>query len=147
MGESRVLNAIAESCPFDALLVRDMKRAVNDLLQLNLKRFRVPQQQLAKYSALDVVKQLEDLTSPVGSFIRDCCVLGPTHRVAVDDLFARWAEWCVKTGRPTAGTVQMFGRDLSAVVPEVRLTRPREDGSRYRAYEGIQLVGGDPWQV
>lgn len=61
MGESRVLYAIAESCPFDALLVRDMKRAVNDLLQLNLKRFRVPQQQLAKYSALDVVKQALEL--------------------------------------------------------------------------------------
>jgi hypothetical protein len=37
----RVLYAIAESCPFDSLLVMDMKKAVNALLQLNLKRFRV----------------------------------------------------------------------------------------------------------
>jgi hypothetical protein len=61
MGEPRVLFAIAESCPFDALLVRNMKRAVNDLMQLNLKRFRVPQVQLAKYSALDVMKQALEL--------------------------------------------------------------------------------------
>ncbi len=61
MGEPRVLFAIAESCPFDALLVRDMKRAVNSLLQLNLKRFRVPQISLAKYSALDIIKQALEL--------------------------------------------------------------------------------------
>lgn len=57
MGEDRILYAIAESCPFDALLVKDMRFAVNALLQLNLKRFRVPQKGLAKYSALDVMKQ------------------------------------------------------------------------------------------
>jgi len=61
MGESRILYAIAESCPFDAILVRDMRNAVNSLLQLNLKRFRVPQKNLAKYSALDIVKQALEL--------------------------------------------------------------------------------------
>ena len=56
-----VLYAIAESCPLDALLVRDMKKSVDSLLQLNLRRFRVPQQNLAKYSALDIVKQALEL--------------------------------------------------------------------------------------
>jgi hypothetical protein len=57
----RVLFAVAESRPFDALLVRDMKRTVNSLLQLNLKRFRVPDKTMAKYSALDVMKQALEL--------------------------------------------------------------------------------------
>ncbi len=61
MGEPRILYAIAESCPFDALLVRDMKRAVNSLLQLNLKRFRVPQKTGTRYTALDVMKQALEL--------------------------------------------------------------------------------------
>ena len=61
MGEARVLYAIAESCPLDALLVKEMKRAVNSLLQLNLKRFRVPQKNMTKYSALDVMKQALEL--------------------------------------------------------------------------------------
>ncbi len=61
MGASRVLFAIAESCPFDALLVRDMKAAVNSLLQLNLRRFRVPQKTGTRYSALDVMKQALEL--------------------------------------------------------------------------------------
>jgi hypothetical protein len=57
----KTLFAIAESCPFDALLVKDMKQAVSSLVQLNLKRFRVPQKSLAKYSALDVIKQALEL--------------------------------------------------------------------------------------
>jgi hypothetical protein len=61
MGEVRTLDAIAESCPFDVLLVRDMKAAVSSLLQLNLKRFRIPQKTIAHYSALDVMKQALEL--------------------------------------------------------------------------------------
>ena len=61
MDDARVLYAIAESCPFDSLLVREMRKAVEALLQLNLRRFRVPQQSLAKYSALDIVKQALEL--------------------------------------------------------------------------------------
>jgi hypothetical protein len=61
MGETRILYAIAESCPFDALLVKDMKGAVNSLLRLNLNRFRLPQKAGTKYSALDVMKQALDL--------------------------------------------------------------------------------------
>jgi hypothetical protein len=38
-----------------------MRAAVNALLQLNLKRFRVPQVNLAKYSALDIMKQALEL--------------------------------------------------------------------------------------
>jgi hypothetical protein len=61
VSESRILYAIVESCPFDSLLVREMRRSVDALLQLNLRRFRVPQQNLAKYSALDIVKQALEL--------------------------------------------------------------------------------------
>jgi len=61
MGGLMVLYGIAESCPFDSLLVREMRMAVDSLLQLNLRRFRVPQQNLAKYSALDIVKQALEL--------------------------------------------------------------------------------------
>jgi hypothetical protein len=61
MDEGGVLYAIAESCPVDTLLIRDMKRAVNSLFQLNLKRFRVPQKAGTKYCALDVMKQALEL--------------------------------------------------------------------------------------
>jgi hypothetical protein len=56
-----VLYGVAESCPFDSLLVHKMRQSVDSLLQLNLRRFRVPQQNLAKYSALDIMKQALEL--------------------------------------------------------------------------------------
>lgn len=55
-GESRILYAIAESYPFDALLVKEMKDAVNFPLQSNLKRFRIPQKVVTRHSALDIMK-------------------------------------------------------------------------------------------
>jgi len=61
MSQPIVLEVVAESCPFDSLLVCEMKRSVDALLQLNLRRFRVPQHGLAKYSALDIVKQALEL--------------------------------------------------------------------------------------
>jgi hypothetical protein len=57
----RVLFAVAESCPFDSLLVRDMKKTIGVLMQLNLKRFRVPERTMTKYSAIDVMKQALEL--------------------------------------------------------------------------------------
>jgi len=98
------------------------------------RRFTQPE------SALELVGQLADLTSPVSAFVRDCCRVGPAYRVSVDDLFAGWKEWCEKNGRREPGTIQTFGRNLLAAVPTLRQSRPREEGGRYRAYEGIGLV-------
>jgi putative DNA primase/helicase len=81
--------------------------------------------------------ELEDLSSPIGAFIRERCVVEPGQRVSVGDLFGRWKGWCETKGRKEAGTEQTFGRDLLAAVPSVRKTRPREGDERYRAYEGI----------
>lgn len=61
MDKTQLVYVVAESCPFDAVLVRDMKKSVNRLTQLNLKRFRVPQKSMTKYSALDVMKQALEL--------------------------------------------------------------------------------------
>jgi hypothetical protein len=61
MGKQRTLYVIAENCPFDAMLVKEMRRSVNSLLQLNLKRFRVPEKTTTRYSALDILKQALEL--------------------------------------------------------------------------------------
>jgi hypothetical protein len=46
VGEPRILYAIAEDCPFDVLLVKNMRRAIDNLVQLNMRRFRVPDKTL-----------------------------------------------------------------------------------------------------
>lgn len=90
-------------------------------------------------SAAGAVRQLEDLGSPIGAFLRDRCVVLPGRSVTVDRLFEVWVEWCKEQGRDKPGTKQTFGRDLSAVLPGLKVSQHRDLGERVRIYEGIGL--------
>lgn len=87
----------------------------------------------------DAVRELEDLGSPVGAFVRERCVIAPGRTVETTRLFELWCDWCRQQGRDHAGTAQTFGRDLRAVVPGLKVTQPRGDDGRLRLYEGIGL--------
>jgi putative DNA primase/helicase len=89
-------------------------------------------------SGKELLETLEDLSSPIGAFVRERCVVGPGHSVKVEDLFSRWKQWCELKGRQP-GVEQVFGRDLHAFVPTLSNTQPRAGQTRYRAYEGIGL--------
>lgn len=92
-------------------------------------------------SSLDLVQQFESLGSPIGVFLRDCCLVQQGCTVPQADLFAAWQMWCGLNGRDKPGTAQSFGRNLHSAVPWVKETRPRgDDGSRVRYYEGIGLL-------
>jgi putative DNA primase/helicase len=90
-------------------------------------------------SALDAVQQLEDLGSPITAFIREKCGIGPTFTISPDRLFEAWQNWCSTQNRDHPGTKQTFGRDLRAACPAVKMRHPREEGDRYRLYQGICL--------
>ena len=90
---------------------------------------------------------LEDLGSPVGEFVRECCVLGQEHSVAIAELYRSWQLWCADKGRLGVGDEHRFGRDLRAVLPALTVSQPRlPDGSRPRVYQGVGLrpVVGPP---
>jgi putative DNA primase/helicase len=94
---------------------------------------------LQPQSGADVREVMDDLSSPMLAFIRECCVIGDSNIVRVSELYAAWQEWCRASGRDTTTTEQTFGRDLLAAVPRLRKTQPRDGYSRYRAYQGIGL--------
>jgi putative DNA primase/helicase len=82
---------------------------------------------------------LQDLASPVGAFLRDCCVTGASHEVTVEELWKAWRAWAEDNGHGKGGTKQVFGRDLRAALPHLRVRRPRTDGERERVYTGVAL--------
>jgi phage/plasmid-associated DNA primase len=90
-------------------------------------------------SAREAVEDLEMLASPTKAFIKDRCRMGPGQSVSVELIFQTWCMWCDSIGRREHGTIQTFGRDLKAVIPSLRMTRPRDGEVRYRVYEGIGL--------
>jgi putative DNA primase/helicase len=88
--------------------------------------------------AEEAYRALVDLASPVKAFVRDRCLVGHEHQVAIDDLYAAWKEWAEDNGHGRK-TKQTLGRDLRAALPLLRVVRPREDGERVRLYSGIGL--------
>jgi putative DNA primase/helicase len=84
----------------------------------------------------DAIQELEDLSSPTGAFIRDRCVIGSGLTVSTADLYRTYRDWCEEHGRHAVNQ-QLFGRDLRAVRPEVRVRRLGSD--RTRSYVGLGL--------
>ncbi len=105
------------------------------------KRLRARGRFIQPKSGEDAIRDMEDLGSPVGAFIRDRCVVGVGHRAWVDNLYDAWKGWCEHDGRNAVSTKQAFGRDLMAAAPGV--ARRRGTGM-VSFYEGIGLRGEVP---
>jgi putative DNA primase/helicase len=86
------------------------------------------------------MEELLELGSPVTAFLKELCVIGPGHQVPVDELYRHWEAWAKDQGREP-GNKQMFGRDLGAACPGLRVSQRRADnGGRARHYEGVDLT-------
>lgn len=99
------------------------------------ERFEVPQ------ASKDAMQELEDLSSPVGAFVRDCCDVEPGAEVVTSTLYKRWRAWCEDHGRSHPTTEQVFGRDLRAAVPGLSTSARKQGADRWRVYVGIRLEG------
>jgi putative DNA primase/helicase len=104
-----------------------------------LERLRERGRFVQPVASQEAIRELEDLGSPIGAFVRDECQVGPGFREYTEDLYSAWKAWCEAHGRyPT--NAQIFGRDLRAAFPGIRRTQPRKEGGRYNVYQGIQLA-------
>lgn len=96
-------------------------------------------------SGAELIQEMDDLSSPVGAFVRDRCVISPGERVEVNELYREWRAWCDQHGRKEPGTEETFGRDLRAAVPSVGKARPRTEAGRAYFYTGLRVRGiADP---
>jgi putative DNA primase/helicase len=93
-------------------------------------------------SGAELVQELEDLASPINTFVRERCAVAPGKEIKVDTLFDAWKAWCTAQGRDHPGTAQSFGKDLRAAVPGLKRVRRRvapDSEQRIAWYEGIAL--------
>lgn len=121
-------------------LIAEMPGIFNWALD-GLERLRQRGRFIQPASSEEAIRELEDLGSPIGAFVRDECEIAPACSVSCDDIYKAWSAWCDEHGRKYPSNAQTFGRDLRAAVPGLRLTQPRNaDGSRRREYAGIGLA-------
>jgi len=97
-------------------------------------RFRQPT------SSVETAASIRRISSPLADFIEERCEVRAGLFVEKSKLFQAWENWCVKQRIP-AGSTQIFGRDLQAVIPELGEKRSATEG-RPRMYMGISLIGG-----
>jgi putative DNA primase/helicase len=94
-------------------------------------------------SATELLERMEDLSSPVGAFIREKCEVKGGLEIETRDLYAAWKDWCESVGRKEPGDEQTFGRNLHAALPQLstRHTRLGAGGNQrqVRIYVGIAL--------
>lgn len=104
------------------------------------KRLRERGRFLVPDSSVHMQKQIEELSSPISGFVGDHCDVSPAYSVEIKEIFEAWCLWCKENGREH-GTTQTFGRDLSALLPEVECKQIRLGAARLRQYAGIKLKG------
>lgn len=88
-----------------------------------------------------MLDDLDRLASPIKAFVADACAVESAAEIGCADLYRAWADWCAEQHRDHPGTLQMFGRNLSAAFSHITVRRPRRDtGPRERIYSGIRLL-------
>lgn len=102
------------------------------------KRLRARGRFVQPETGKSLIHDMEALASPVGEFVRDCCVLGPSEETPRDEMYSAWRRWCAKHGKQETEQAT-FGRDLRASVTSLGDKQRNTLGVRVRCYTGIGL--------
>jgi putative DNA primase/helicase len=92
-------------------------------------------------SSTGLVREMEELSSPISAFLRERCRRGDAERVETRRAWGAWEAWCRGRGQQP-GTAQSFGRDLRSALPglETKTARDPGDGQVLREYRGFRLL-------
>lgn len=109
-----------------------------------LKSLRKEGKFIVPHSSKTLLKQLRELTTPVSSFIADCCESQPPgeqedYYVIIDYLYDAWVKWCVERGR-RPGIKEQFGRWFLSACPTAAPARIRVKNRLYRVYRKVRLA-------
>ena len=93
-------------------------------------------------SALELVKELEKLSSPISAFIEDKCVVDPKAQVGCDMLYNVYDLYCHQEGWQRAPTKASFGVSLHAALPNLERKKVGPKGNQHWTYKGVGLATG-----
>ncbi|APZ93335.1 hypothetical protein Fuma_02952 [Fuerstiella marisgermanici] len=85
-----------------------------------------------------IMRDFVYLSSPVQSFLDECCLVGSDKSVRFDDIQTAWKAWCEQNGH-VSGSNNDFGRKLRAAIPRIDDERRRNGAGRDRWYKGLGL--------
>jgi putative DNA primase/helicase len=76
-------------------------------------------------SGKELRQAMKDLNSPISTFLRDRCEIGPAFYARCDVVYEEWKSWCKANGGEQPGVNSVFARDLHAAVPGLKTKQKR----------------------
>jgi putative DNA primase/helicase len=98
-------------------------------------------------SGVGLIEQMEDISSPIGAYVRERVEIEAGRHIPVADLFGDWCQWCdAKKRQP--GDELTFGRNLRTVLPWIETKQRRGDKKKgekpvFRCFEGVTFKVDD----
>jgi putative DNA primase/helicase len=95
-------------------------------------------------SSRDIIREFEDLGSPIQAFLNDRCVVGPLLEIERGAAWREWDSWCQEQGREHIGVQATFGRNLRAAIPTIRDFKKKRGDGLVRMWSGFGLADSAP---
>jgi putative DNA primase/helicase len=132
----------------DIYLEDTLKEEISGILNWALEGVRLLREQGLKQPAagLDLVEQFKRLSSPISTFLEECCTVDPNESVGCQTLYQGWKKWCAENGHEH-GSNAAFGARLNEADSRIDRNQIRQDGTRIYKYLGIGLLNGDDLPV
>jgi len=94
-------------------------------------------------SGTEMIHNIRELTTPIATFIRDCCKMQPPgaeeYVMSCDELYEGWQHWCKEQGC-VSGSRAQFSHWICNSLPSVRRTRRNVDRTIKRCFSGIKMA-------
>lgn len=132
----------------DKQLERKLKQEISGILNRAIEGWHRLSERgyfLQPESGREELEEFEELTSPIKSFVRDCCKFGPDLMSELDALYHHYKAWCDATGISHPLHKNVFARDLKSAYRdkiESKRMRKQPSSSQERHYKGIGLKPG-----
>jgi putative DNA primase/helicase len=105
------------------------------------KRLRIRGKFVQPQSGKASLGELEDLSSTVRAFLKECCVTDdPEYFEPRAVLFEAFREWAKEKGHTYIPSSNMFGRDLQSILPQPGDCQRMVNGKKVRVYVLVKLT-------
>jgi putative DNA primase/helicase len=103
-----------------------------------LRRLRQCGRFLKARRGRETLEAVKGVSSPVSTFLEECCDTGPRLSVPCDSLYNAYRRWCQRSGKKPPAAAR-FGKDLQAAAGQHRRKRKHSEGQKAYVYEGVAL--------
>ena len=103
-----------------------------------LKRLRKNNRFTEPKSSGEIMDQFRSISTPVSTFMQDCCTVESGEVASMDSMFEVWSGWCRINARKS-GLPEQFSKWLLGHAPSVKRSASQDGERTMRVFTGIKV--------